>query len=59
MKAPKEYRSWLKRMIKRYGKRNGRLPSQLFDIPEFERKLANNKRLKCNQTYTNIDGEYI
>lgn len=43
MKAPKEYKDWVKRLVKRFGKKNGVIYSGLLDFPVMERKLANNK----------------
>lgn len=46
MKANKEVRNWVRRLVKALGKKNGVVRSCWFDSPEMERKIATNKRLK-------------
>ena len=44
MKAPREYKNWVNYLRKKFGKKNGRVHISLFDAPEMERKLDNDKR---------------
>lgn len=44
MKAPKEYRSWVNWMKKKFGKKNGVVRGFYFDCPRMEIKLENSKR---------------
>ena len=44
MKGPKEYKNWLNRLRRKYGKKNGGIPTCLFDAPEMERKVDNDKK---------------
>lgn len=53
MKGTKEYRSWVKRLVKRFGKKNGNVKGFLFDNPEQERKDANNKRQQFRKERSN------
>lgn len=48
MKATKEYRAWLKRMVQWKGKKNGVVPGALLDNPWMERKLQSGKRSKSD-----------
>lgn len=49
MKANKEVRNWVRRLVKSLGKKNGVVSSCWFDSPGMERKIAKNKRLKKNR----------
>lgn len=55
MKATKEVRAWVKRLVKSFGKKNGVVNSCWFDSPNMERKMAKNKRLKKNNLEKELD----
>lgn len=44
MQANREYRNWINRMRKRYGKKNGVLSSSHLDDPEMEKKWIKSKK---------------
>lgn len=52
MKATKEVRAWVKRLVKCVGNKNGVVRSCWFDSPDMDRKMAKNKRLKKNQKFS-------
>lgn len=50
MKAPKEIRQWINRRRRASGKTNGVIP-WLWEHPEMERKMANQKGCKMREGY--------
>lgn len=53
MKLTKEIRDRYKKLIKKYGKKNGRVKGALFDIPEIDRKIAQNDKRKQRKKFKN------
>ena len=45
MKASKEIRAWVKRLIAAHGKKNGTVSGCYFDSPEMEIKSCNDKKI--------------
>jgi hypothetical protein len=55
MKAPKEYKNWVSFLRKKFGKKNGVVDICLFDSPEMERKLNNDKRSQRHKKWVDED----
>jgi len=51
MKGPKEYKRWMNRMRKKYGKKNGVIPGALLDMPKYENLVNTSKKNKKVQKF--------
>ena len=52
MHGPREYKNWIKKIVKKFSKKSGKVSSGCLDNSEMERKLINSKKnYKRNRKY--------